>query len=552
MSNKASKKSYGLIIAIIAICFGVGFGIGFYGTKIVRYFNAPSDGEYTVTVCATTDMHGSYFDKDFDGTTKKSSLANVSSFLKELRSTGCDPILLDCGDNLQGSNAAYFYNYVDTAETHIFTKMQQYLGYEALAVGNHDIETGHPVYDRLRKEAGIPMLACNAKISEGRKAGETYFDEYTIINRGKIRIAVIGMTNPNIKCWLAESLWKGIDFLSIASIAQEIVDKVNEKENPHITVLAIHSGNGLTNSDIENEGFLLAQTLNGVDLILCGHDHKTASQIVGNPNGDILLMDSGSHAKTISDIDLKVTIKNRKVESVTPVEYKIVDMCEYSPDPEFVEYFAPDYNKIYEFANKPIAQLNKSISFDIPMDGPSEYLTLIHKTQLNISGADISFAAPLAVHDGVSEGDVNFNTLSKIYQYENTLDKIEMTGQQIKDYLEFSYDNWINNTAARYNLDSADGINYTVSRSKEKGNRVNISTLCDGRAFSCDSTYTVALTSYRACGGGYLLSKGAGMNTENLQRLEQFKDIRSLIGDYMKQFPEGYTPEINKNWSFVE
>jgi len=543
-------RSWGKIILILAICLGAGFCTGYYGTKLVKRLASPADGEYGITVCSTTDIHGAYFDKDFDGTPKKNSLADIAAFLKEVRSDGTDPILIDCGDNLQGSNAAYYFNYVDTLSKHVFTAMQQYLGYDVLVVGNHDFETGHPVYDRIRKEAGIPMLAANALKSDGKDAGKPYFDEYTIIRRGKIKIAVIGMTNPNIKNWLAEPLWKGIDFVTIASVAQEVIDRVNEKEKPHLTILAMHSGKGEETPNIESEGLFLANTLTGVNLILCGHDHRASAEVVSKPSGETLIIDSGNKGNFATRADFNVLIEKGCVKSVEIKDFKIADMNEYDPDPEFVAAFEPQFAEISDFANKKICQLNGDIDFSVPEDGSNEYLTLIHKTQLYVTGADISFAAPLSWDGGVKAGDISFNGLSKIYVFENTLNTIKLTGKQIKDYLEFSYDNWINGTAAKYNLDCADGINYIVDKKREKGNRVEISSLTDGRPFCLDSTYTVALTSYRASGGGYHLRDGAGVDPHSLETLAQYKDIRSLIGEYMKSFANGYDPVASDNWHF--
>ena len=134
--------------------------------------------------------------------------------------------------------------------------------------------------------------------------------------------------------------------------------------------------------------------------------------------------------------------------------------------------------------------------------------------------------------------------------------KAERTGSEIKGYLERSYDKWIQtlkpggnvlNIVPRsdprndqigwsfversYNFDSASGINYTVDVTKPCGARVKISSMADGSAFDPDREYTVAMTSYRAAGGGDLLFKGAGLTREQLAgRTEaRYPEIRDLI-----------------------
>ena len=82
------------------------------------------------------------------------------------------------------------------------------MGYDAVVVGNHDIETGHPVYDRLKSQLTVPFLAANAIRTDDGKA---YFPEYTIVRRHGLRIAVIGFTNPGIPGWLSPELWEGME-----------------------------------------------------------------------------------------------------------------------------------------------------------------------------------------------------------------------------------------------------------------------------------------------------------------------------------------------------
>ena len=110
------KKNVMNIAAILIALFGIGFGIGCL-ISVLSSRGSLSDGDYRVTVCATTDVHGAYFDSTYvDDQANRTSLANVASFLKELRGSGVDPVLIDVGDNLQGDNAAYYFNYVESTE----------------------------------------------------------------------------------------------------------------------------------------------------------------------------------------------------------------------------------------------------------------------------------------------------------------------------------------------------------------------------------------------------------------------------------------------------
>ena len=557
------KKSVLNIAALLIALFGVGFGIGCL-ISVLSSKGALPDGEHAVTICATTDVHGAFFDSAYvDNLANKTSLANVASYLKELRESGVNPVLIDVGDNLQGDNAAYYSNYVATDVAHIYPRIVDFLGYDAIVVGNHDIEAGHDVYDRVRRELKVPYLAANAAAdrdengvadmdenANNKLTSDSYFAPYCVVEREGVKVAIIGMTNGNIKSWLSASHWHGIDFQIIHEIAQNVVDQVIAKEKPHLVVLAVHSGMGTDLPDRENEALYLAANLTGVDLVLCGHDHRPVAREVENPSGTVVLLNAGTKAVVVGEADYTLTVKNGKIIA-KQVDYKLVPMDRYPADSAYVATFREDFEAVKAFATRPIGSLAENIFLADALDGPSTYINLVQTVQLAASGADISFAAPLTNSGVVPKGVIEFQDLVSIYKFENQLYVVEMTGQQVKDYLEYSYDNWVNHVGPSYNWDSADGIRYEVSRSAPKGERVKILSMNDGTPFDPAKTYKVAMTSYRAAGGGDLLRDGAGIDPASLVVLDKMKDIRSLVGDYIASQDE-IVPTVATNWKFVK
>ena len=136
----------------------------------------PKDGDYTLTVLSTNDVHGSWFDSTYVGGRIKNSLCSVNTYVDSVRKAdGKDNVLLiDAGDCLQGDNAAYYYNYIDTLSPHLFPRLLHYMDYDAVVWGNHDVETGHSRTQRQRKTL-LPSLynskegwsqGCRAWLSE--------------------------------------------------------------------------------------------------------------------------------------------------------------------------------------------------------------------------------------------------------------------------------------------------------------------------------------------------------------------------------------------------
>ena len=535
------------------------------------------DGTYNFEVYATNDLHGRFFDSLYVSNgryqTHQHSLASVSTIINEARNNiGYENvILLDVGDHLQGDNAVYYSNFVDTVSQHIFSRVMNYLEFDATVVGNHDIEPGHAVYDKVVTELEMPYLAANAV---DVNTGEPYFEPYTILNKGGVKIAVIGMTNPNIPNWLAPHLWEGIEFEEVVPSLEYWIPYVREKEQPHFVIVAMHAGLGDEEHDsLENPARYVAKNVKGIDLIMAAHDHKVAAEKIDNGEKEIWVIEGGSRAASLSKASVELVVKDGVVVA-THVDGETISMTGVTPDAEYMAHFRDDFLKVKEFTNREVGTLSNTISSRDAYFGPSAYIDMIHTLQLNATGADISFAAPLSFNATIEKGVLNYQNLLDIYPFENQLNVIELTGQEVKDYLEYSYANWLNEEPVRnghllniskdekrnrwsfnhpsFNFDSAAGIKYEVDITKNKGNRVNIISMADGSAFKADATYTVALTSYRASGGGYLLEKGAGIPKEEMTSriVGIYADIREILYDQIQADGVLKAEKLN-HWRFV-
>lgn len=517
-----------------------------------------SDGEYELHILSTNDVHGTWFDYDYvmDVQVEKNSILSLNTLIQKFRdSVGKDNVVLvDAGDCLQGDNAPYYFNYIDTLSPHLFARIAEYMKYDAIAVGNHDIETGHPVYDRVRKDLedrGIPFLAANALRNKDNKP---YFKPYTIVKRGGLKVAILGYTNPNMKAWLDESLWSGMHFESLIPMVQNDVDRVRKVEKPDVVLVVAHSGVGEGDGEIlESQGMDLFNSLRGVDFLICSHDHKAFVA----QNDSICLLNSGSHSRNIAHGVLKMTIKRNKIKSKS-ISVEIIEN-NVPADSAMRSFFHDDYLKIRKFTTTPVGELSMDISTRDAFTGMSDYMNLIHTVGLVATNADISIAAPLSYNKEIKAGEILYNDLFTFYPYENQLYVISMTGKEIKDYLEYSYDGWISTDSPdhllkiqkrddlrysqkgwsfvnrSYNFDSAAGIFYTVDTKKNRGERINIISMANGAPFSMDKSYDVAITSYRASGGGELLQKGAGIAPDKIaERIkERYSEYRDLIYKYI-------------------
>ena len=529
-----------------------------------------------IKIIHTTDVHGKFFPYDFINSCKRNgSLARVSTYVKRLRKEYSERlILLDGGDILQGQPTCYYCNYINTEKTNVAAKVINLMEYDAQTIGNHDLETGHKVYDKYCLETNCDILAANAIDINSLKP---YFKPYKMMEIDGLRIAIIGMLTPTISHWLNENLWSGMKFEGIPESMDKWTRHVREVEHANIVIGLFHSGfeGGINDNGIrENQSIETAANVAGIDLILCGHDHrlKKMTQTFGYTK-KINIINPSSNANYISES----TITANRTQSgwqLDGIESNIVNVEDETPDEEFLSHFTEDIEEVKKYVNRIIGTIEKSIFTKDSFFGPAPFSDFIHDVQMETTGADISLNAPLQFDACIKKGEIHVSDMFNLYTYENQLYTIRMSGKEIHDLLEMSYRQWVDTMKSKddhimlmnqdnngryhwqnlaFNFDSAAGIDYEVDVTKENGHKVKILRMSDGRPFNEDKTYIVAMNSYRGNGGGELLTKGAGIPLEEIKsRIEHIseKDQRRLLMEYIESHSH-INPQAHKNWKFI-
>ena len=529
-----------------------------FALNILGGCNRPSNGTHTLDIYVTSDIHGAYLSRYYlDDSFKPNSLSKVATVIDSVRLNNYGVILIDNGDNLQGDNAAFYYNFVDTASQHIFARAANYLDYDAIVVGNHDIEAGHEVYDRVGRQFNAPLLAANAIRTEEPGKGSCYFKEYTIIRRGGLKVAIIGFTNPNVTSWITEPLYSGMEFIDITEMAQALVDRVHKKEHPDFVIVSMHSGSGeAEEAGFENASLYMMKNLKGVDLIIGGHDHRPLAtcDFDKDPNEDTptAYVNPGARCMNLGHAHFELTYSKGR-RSDTEIATELIPLEDIDPSEAFDAEFEADYHRVKGFTMQEICKVSESFDLGDAIRGPSAYMNLLYDLQLDVTGADITFAAPLSSYGAISQGVMVYNDLTRIYPFENKLFTIRLTGEQIKNYLEYSYERWLNREGPAYCYDSAGGLIYKVYKRRPAGSRVEIESMENGEPFDPAKTYTVAITSYRAMGGDGLLKEGAGLDVSNPEAyiIDKYGDIRDLLYSYLTSIGT-LEPTVNDNWTFIE
>ncbi len=583
MKILGTLSTIALSVALLAACAGAPATGGEASAAPVASKSEAQDPRlaYTQTpavlkIIEVSDLHGKLFQYNFKtGAMTDTSLSQVSTVLKEERAKKDQQVVfLDCGDNLQGQPIIYYYNFVKTDVPSPYSKMMNWPALDAAAVGNHDVETGHSVYDKVRKELKAPMLSANIVTDDA--AQKPYFEPYTILNKGGIKIAVIGLTEPAFVLNFPKTLYAGMKPTPLIEAAEKTIKLVQEKEKPDLIIGLFHAGvdwsyRGGKRDDPMNESLseVVAETVPGFDLILVGHDHQgwdgrgydpaTKAKVeIKGPDGTVVpIYGAIDDAKAIPVITATMKWDAEKKSWEKSITGELKSMKDVPVDPDFMKTFDAELKEATEWANRPIGKTTKQVSARDAMFGDSEFVDTIHQLQLLLSAdpstglkkADVSFCAPLDMNMTVpASADLTLRVrdMFSLYRYENWLFTMKLTGKQIKDSMEFVYGAWFDtmksdkdqlilfqkdaagaiNTDPRtgagrtvmpsYNWDSFAGIKYTVDVTKPAGSRVTVLSMADGSPFSMDKTYIAAINSYRAMGGGGILTQGAGISKQVL------------------------------------
>ena len=533
----------------------------------------------TLRIIETSDVHGAFFPYNYtERRPMQGTMARVSTYLKRQRkSYGDRIILLDNGDILQGQPTCYYTNYIKTDAPNIAAEVINYLQYDAQNFGNHDVETGHAVYDKWVSEMKCPVLGANIVDTN---TGKPYVKPYTIIEREGVRVAILGMLTPAIPNWLHESLWTGLRFEEMIQSARHWVKVLKEREKADVIVGLFHSGweGGITTPDYDEDvSRKIAETVEGFDVIFFGHDHTERNTTV---NG-VLCLDPSCNAVKVAQATITLKINNEKPDSksieVVSKKGEIVDITGESIDQHFMAHFQSQTDAIRQFVERQLGTFVSPMRSRDCFFGPAPFTDLIHLLQLEHTHADVSFNAPLAFNTDISAGPIYMSDMFKLYRFENKIYVLRMTGEEIRKHLEMSYDLWTNSMQHAddhimllapkapgdnqregfknytFNFDSAAGIDYVVDVTKPKGQKVNILRFSDGRPFNEKAWYKVAMNSYRGNGGGELLTRGAGIPLDSINNRIIYmseRDQRYYLTQKIEREGRVEGKSLN-NWHFI-
>lgn len=516
-----------------------------------------------IVVAATTDVHGRLRGWDYyeNSTDMVHSLARAATVVDSLRGVNRGRvILLDAGDLLQGNPLAYVAARVEPAAPSPIIAAMNAMDYDAAGVGNHEFNYGLATFDRTVAQARFPFLAANAFTPDGQRA----YPAYRIVERGGARIAIIGATTPGSMVWDRDNLRGRVVLRDIVPSVRDAVADVR-RQGVDVVVVVMHSGlDGRSSYDTtstgvgsENVAARVAREVDGIDLIVFGHSHREVADTV---IGSTMLMQPGNWARSVGVATIglsRVVGQGADDWRVTDRTGVLIPTAGHAEDSAVLAATSRAHAATVKYVMSPIGFTPVEWSADSARVADTPIIDLILEVERRATGADLASTAAFSLEAGLDAGPITIAELARLYPYDNTLRVVRITGEQLREYLEYSaryYNRYepdgssgavVNRDVPGYNFDIVAGVHYTIDLSRPIGSRVT-RLVHDGRPVAPTDSFTLALNNYRQTGGGgYAMLAGAPLVSDKGQ------EIRQLIIDHVSGRSITPSAYLTRNWRII-
>jgi len=507
------------------------------------------DKTYAITILHTNDHHGHFWQNDHGEYGLGAQKTLVDGIRREVAAQGGSLLLLSGGDINTGVPES------DLQDAEPDFRGMNLVGYDAMAIGNHEFDNPLSVLRQQEKWATFPLLSANIY---QKSTGQRLFKPYALFDKQGIKIAVIGLTTDDTAKIGNPEYFTDMEFRVPAQEAKQVVEQLRKDEKPDVIIAATHMGhydNGEHGSnapgDVEMARSLPAGYL---DMIVGGHsqdpvcmagdNRKQADYVPGTPcspdrqNGTWIVQ-AHEWGKYVGRADFEfrngelklvhyqlipVNLK-KKVEKADGTSERVYYTQQIAEDPTMMKLLTP-------FQEKGKAQLGVKIgSVNGKLEGDRSKVRFVQTNLARVmlaaqrerADADFAVMSGGGVRDSIESGDITYKNVLKVQPFGNTLVHVDMKGSEVEQYLA---------VVANMKPDSgayAQFANVSLVADGKGVSEVKI----NGQPLQADKTYRMATLNFNALGGdGY----------PKLDGLPSYVNTGFIDAEVLKQYIEKHSP----------
>ncbi|HTY07317.1 MAG TPA: 5'-nucleotidase C-terminal domain-containing protein [Gemmatimonadales bacterium] len=512
-----------------------------------------------LVIVATTDVHGRVLGwDDARDVEAPGGLSRVATILSTLRTQyPGQVIVVDAGDLIEGNPFATYFGRVAPARPNPIVDALNALNYDAATPGNHEFTFGVDALKTDIADATFQYVSANVLVpaTQVERSDVPLFPPTTVVSRGGVRVGITGFTTPGVMVWERANVTGKIKVVPIAQAAPGALAAL-DRQGVDFKLVLVHAGLGdpsnydTTGVGPENDAAVLAGLPSKPDLVVFGHTHREVRDTV---IGGVHFVQPGPWARSVSVVHVWFRRVNGKW-ALDHLRADLIPLTGVSELPSFVRRETPAHDRVRSWASGTIGTGDAGFDGRYARAEDTPLLDFINEVQRRRAGADLSAAS--LEDPGVSlSGEVHERDLAAVYPYDNTLVAVRISGRQLKEYLERStryYRTYapgqsvINAAVPGGSFDAVSGVDYQIDLTQPEGQRIR-GLLYKGRPVTGVDSFTIALSSYRAAGGGgYDMLKGARVV------YDRNEDIRGLLGAEIRRVgnltPAAY---FVRNWSIL-
>ena len=474
-----------------------------------------ADKTYKLTVLHTNDHHGRFWQDAKGRWGMAARMTLVNQVRDEVQSEGGNVLLLSGGDVNTGVPES------DLQDAVPDFKGMNLLGYDAMAIGNHEFDNPRAVLTMQEDLAKFPFLSANI-IDE--KTGKPLFEPYIVKEFDGLRVAIMGLTTTDTPKQTNPENVAGLDFKSPVDVASKLVPELEKKAD--IIIASTHMGH------YANAGFgvnapgdvTLARSVDGIDLIVGGHSQLPLFE--PDMQNDTVIVQAHEWGKYVGRADFEFRngdfkLVNYELVPVNPSDAKI----KIPQNPEMLSLLTPYQEKGAELVKAKVGSVDQRLMGERAevRFQPTNLGTLLTKAFMEKTGADFATMNGGGIRASIEEGEITYKDVLTVLPFGNTVTTVEMNGQEVLDYLAVVATKPVNSGAFAH----FSGLEMVIDDNMVSGVKV------DGKALDLKKVYKMAILSFSAAGGD---------KYPDVSKMPGYVDTGFTDADVLREYVEANSP----------